>query len=119
MATGDRQTMERYGPGGFKIAGTIHTGPVLILPGETLDWQVTSFADLRPEDFQPLATRGGVEILLIGTGLKMLQLPKLLREAIRRLGIVADAMDTGAACRTYSVLLAEERRVAAALLPLR
>jgi uncharacterized protein len=43
--------------------------------------------------------------------------PPALRQALRAQGVVIDAMDTGAACRTYNVLLAEDRRVAAALLP--
>jgi uncharacterized protein len=40
-----------------------------------------------------------------------------LRTELRAAGIALEAMDTGAACRTYNVLVAEERRVAAALLP--
>jgi uncharacterized protein len=44
--------------------------------------------------------------------------PSALRQGLRAGGIVVDAMDTGAACRTYNVLLAEERRVAAALIAL-
>ncbi|HLY56713.1 MAG TPA: Mth938-like domain-containing protein, partial [Stellaceae bacterium] len=68
---------------------------------------------------RPVAERGAVAILLVGTGKAMQPFPRPVRQALRDAGITVDAMDTGAACRTYGVLLAEERRVAAALLPLR
>jgi uncharacterized protein len=68
----------------------------------------------------PIAARVGteeaIEILLLGCGRRMLQVPPSLRAELRQIGVVIDAMDTGAACRTYAVLLTEGRRVAAALL---
>jgi uncharacterized protein len=63
--------------------------------------------------------RGDIEILLLGCGARMGTVPFALRKGLRASGIVVDAMDTGAACRTYNVLLAEERRVAAALIKLK
>jgi uncharacterized protein len=114
-----RQIIERYGPGGFHISGVTFTGPVLIFPDETRVWDIAGIADLGLENLRPAAEHGGVEILLLGTGKRMLLIPKELRSALRAVGIVIETMDTGAACRTYGVLLAEERRVAAALLPLR
>lgn len=114
-----RPVIERYGPGGFLIAGTIHPGAVLLLPDRVVDWHVTDFATLTPEDFRLVAEFGGVEILLLGTGRRMTMAPRPLKDALRQVGIVLDAMDTGAACRTYGVLAAEGRHVVAALLPLR
>jgi uncharacterized protein len=114
-----RQVIERYGPGGFRIAGVTFTGPVLVFPDATLAWAIAEGEALTPESLRPVAERGGIEILLIGTGRAMRLVPKPVRAALRQVGVTIDAMDTGAACRTYSVLLAEERRVAAALLPLR
>jgi len=58
-----------------------------------------------------------VEVLLIGCGPRMVLLPSALRRQIREAGIGMDAMDTGAACRTYNVLISEGRRAAAALIP--
>ena len=58
-----------------------------------------------------------IELLLLGCGRRMAPPPSGLRQALRQAGIVLEVMDTGAACRTYNVLLSEERRVAAALLP--
>ena len=114
-----RQVIERYGPGGFRIAGRIFTGPVLVLPQATIEWAAADLASATPESFRPLVESGAVEILLIGTGRSMRIVPAPLRAALRAAGLRPDAMDTGAACRTYNVLLGEERRVGAALLPMR
>jgi uncharacterized protein len=116
---GGRPFIERYGPGGFKISGAIFTGAVLILPSRALAWPIAAMAEATPESFQPVAEHGAIEILLIGSGKRMARVSPSLRQALREVGIVIDAMDTGAACRTYNVLASEERRVAAALLPLR
>jgi uncharacterized protein len=59
-----------------------------------------------------------VEVLLLGTGTRHEFVPPSLRRRLRDAGIVIDTMDTGAACRTYNVLVAEDRRVAAALIAL-
>ncbi len=113
-----RPFIERYGPGGFRISGTVFTGAVLILPDRAIEWPVATMAAVTPESLRPIAEHGAIEILLIGCGRRMQLVPKDLRQALREVGIVIDAMDSAAACRTYNVLVAEERRVAAALLPL-
>jgi uncharacterized protein len=118
VITAGRPYIERYGPGGFKINGTIFTGAVLILPDAAQAWAVSSMAEVTPESLKAAAEHGGVEILLLGSGQRMQLVPRELRQALRAVGISIDAMDTGAACRTYNVLVAEERRVAAALLPM-
>ena len=75
-------------------------------------------AEVTLASLAPVVEHGGVEILLLGCGRRMRAgAGGIARSALRRHGIVVDAMDTGAACRTYNVLLAEDRRVAAALLP--
>ncbi len=64
-----------------------------------------------------IAAAETTDILLLGCGARIEMVPKALREMMKeRAGIVIDAMDTGAAARTYNVLMAEERRVAAALI---
>ncbi|MGB8841839.1 MAG: Mth938-like domain-containing protein [Aliidongia sp.] len=118
VITPGRPYIERYGPGGFKISGTVFTGAVLILPDAAQSWSATGMADVTAESLKAAAEHGGIEILLLGCGRRMQMVPRALREALRAVGIVIDAMDTGAACRTYNVLAAEERRVAAALLPM-
>jgi uncharacterized protein len=91
---------------------------VLILPDRTLDWPVGSMAELSEASFEAVAERKDVEILILGTGARMAPVSLPIRLALKRAGIVAEPMETGAAARTYNVLVAEDRRVAAALLKL-
>lgn len=113
----DRQVIERYGASGFRVAGVIHRGSVLVFPDRTLPWAATSAASVTWESLAPVLEHGGVQILLLGLGRRPGMVPGALRTALRNAGIVPEPMDTGAACRTYNVLLAEDRRIAAALLP--
>jgi uncharacterized protein len=112
-----RQVIERYGSSGFRVAGVIWRGPVLVLPESTMRWPVTDAAAVTADSLLPVVEHGGVQILLLGLGSRMSTITAELRGALRRAGIALEAMDTGAACRTYNVLLAEDRRVAAALIP--
>jgi uncharacterized protein len=114
----DRQVIDSYGPGRFRVSGQAYEGALLVFPDRTLVWAVAGFASLDADAFAPvLAAEPRVEILLLGAGAKAQLLPSALRRDLRERGVVVDVMDTGAACRTYNVLLSEERRVAAALLP--
>jgi uncharacterized protein len=113
----DRQVIDSYGPRGFRVSGVAYEGAIIVFPNATEPWGVAGAADLTPASLQRVIERGGVEILLLGCGKRMALLPSAVRQALRAAGIVVDPMDTGAACRTYNVLLAEDRRVAAALLP--
>ena len=71
------------------------------------------------ESLAPIvAAAPAVELLILGLGPRFLPVPAALRQALKDQGIALEAMDTGAACRTYNVLLAEDRRVAAALIAL-
>ncbi len=109
-----RQVIERYGPGGFRVSGTIYSGPVLVFPDQTLAWAAAAVSEVG---LAAVIEHGGVELLLLGLGRRMVPVASGLRAVLRASGIAVEAMDTGAACRTYNVLLAEDRRVAAALLP--
>jgi uncharacterized protein len=101
------------------VSGVAYEGAIIVFPDRTLAWPAATAAEITLESLKPVIEHGGVEILLLGCGRRMRPVPPALRQGLRQAGIVVDAMDTGAACRTYSVLLAEERRVAAALLPAR
>ena len=115
----DRQFIDSYGPGTFRVSGTLNEGPLLVFPDRTQVWNATLFAELTLQNFDFVRfAEPAVEILLLGSGPKMGLLPSKLRRELRDAGIVVDVMETGAACRTYNVLLSEERRVAAALLPI-
>jgi uncharacterized protein len=109
--------IEAYGAGGFRIGGQRFRGSVLVLPDGVHQWPVAEMPQLTLESLAPLmAVAGVVEILLLGCGAQMAMVPTALRQSLRDTGIVVDAMDTGAACRTYNVLRAEGRQVAAALI---
>ena len=112
-----RQVIERYAPSGFRVTGVIYHGPVLVFPDRVLPWDATSASAVTGESLAPVIEHGGVQILLLGLGRTMSPVPRTLRSALRAAGIVLEPMDTGAACRTYNVLVAEGREVAAALIP--
>ena len=106
-----------YGDGRSRIAGEVFEGGVLVFPEATVSWPITRYEDISIGSLQPIVRQKPlVEILLIGCGPKFLIPPKILREELREAGIGLEWMDTGAACRTFNVLLIEERCVAAALI---
>jgi len=114
-----RQLIEGYGPGGFRIAGVQHAGSVLVLPERTLGWPVGAPDGITAASLAPItAAEPRVELLIIGLGPRFGPIAAELRAALRGQGISIEAMATDAACRTYNVLLTEDRRVAAALIAL-
>ena len=108
--------IDAYGNGGFRIGGEGFQGSILVLPdGRITSWSADLTA-LSPDSFAAvIALSPPPEILLLGCGARAVFVPPPVRQRLREAGIVVDAMGTGAACRTYNVLIAEERRVAAAL----
>jgi uncharacterized protein len=114
-----RQIVEAYGEGRFRVSGAVIEGSALIFPTRSGAWPV---ADIAGVDVDSLATvigagqAGEVEILLLGCGARIAPVPRALRDVLRAAGVVVEPMDTGAACRTYNLLMAEGRRVAAALI---
>lgn len=112
-----RQVIESYGGGGFKITGERYPHSVLVLPEitfvwEVADWEQANAASLAEVHADPARPR----TLLIGTGAKQHFPTRAFRQELRAAGLVIETMDTGAACRTYNVLMAEGRDVAAALI---
>jgi uncharacterized protein len=110
--------IDAYGAGGFSFADMSHRGSILALPSGVRAWDV---ADASQIDAHSLAAvfdepEGAIEHLLIGTGAGFVPLAPALRKALRARGIVGEPMATGAAARTYNILLGEKRRVAAALI---
>jgi uncharacterized protein len=112
-----RQIIERYGPTGFRVTGVIWRGPLLVFPDLTLSWTPADAAAVDWESLTTVVEHGGVQILLLGLGSRMTIVAHELRGRLRAAGITLEPMDTGAACRTYNVLVAEDRHVAAALIP--
>jgi uncharacterized protein len=111
-----RAPIDAYGNGGFRFAEMSHRGSILCLPSGIHGWEPADAERLVPADFEAVIAGGeDIEILLVGTGMDLKPLPAAIRAALREKGISADPMSTGAAVRTYNVLLAEDRPVAAAL----
>lgn len=112
-----RAPLDAYGNGGFRFAEMSHHGSLLCLPSGIYGWEPGETAPLTVEAFEKVFEDGeDIEVLLIGTGDELKPLAPELRQAFRDAGIIADPMSTGAAVRTYNVLLSEDRAVAAALL---
>lgn len=113
----DRAPIEAYGDGGFKFAHMAHTGSLLCLPSGIHGWPVSTLQECGEDGFRRVFDEAAdIEILLFGTGSDLALIEDALRWRFRENGIMADPMSTGAAVRTYNVLLAEGRAVAAALL---
>ncbi len=108
--------IDAYGNGGFRFADMSHRGSILCLPSGIHGWDVARAEDLQPESFTRIFASGGVNFLLLGTGAKQVWPPAGVRQAFTAAGIGLEPMDTGAAARTYNILLAEKRAVGAALI---
>lgn len=112
-----RAPMSGYGRGVFRTGGIEHRGSLLILPDGVYAWPVARFADLTAESLAVvLRANAVVSFLLLGTGAAQHFPGAELRAAFAAAAIGLDAMDTGAACRTYNLLLDEGRAFAAALI---
>ncbi len=112
-----RQLIQGYGGGGFRIAGAAHSGSMIVCPDKIFAWAVTSYEDISADSLAYVfAESSGIEVLLIGCGARMGMPRADIRDALKEYSIVPEWMDTGAACRTFNVLLAEDRAVAAALI---
>ena len=117
VVSAESQLIVGYGDLGFTISGIRHEGSVLVLPKQTLAWPVASMADLTIASLEPILTaEPRPAVLMLGCGKGMSVVPREVRAALKAAGIVVEPMDTGAACRTYNVLLTEGRDVAAALI---
>lgn len=112
-----RAAIDAYGNGGFRFADMSHRGSLLILPDRMCAWDslhadsitVASLASVLGQLTAPW-------FLLLGTGKRQVFPSADIRRAFIDAGIGLEVMDTGAAARTYNVLLAEGRPVAAALM---
>ena len=103
-----------YGDGFVLLNGVRRAASVIVLPGRIVEWPVASFAALAEADFARIAELGP-EVVLLGTGARLRFPHPGLSAPLARAGIGLEVMDLQAACRTYNILAAEERLVAAAL----
>ena len=109
--------IDAYGNGGFRFAGMSHRGAILALPTGMHAWDVTLATDVSLASLQPvLEAADQIDVLFIGLGMDIAGLDPAIRGAFRKHGIIVEAIATGGAVRTYNILLAEKRSVAAALI---
>jgi uncharacterized protein len=116
LSVGDGNQIKAYGPGRITINSETLTRSLIVSPSQLIrDWAPQRFADLTAAHFATLAALSP-EVILIGTGATLRFPARELLTEIRLLNIGLEIMDTAAACRTYNVLMAEGREVAAGLL---
>ena len=112
-----RAPIDAFGNGGFRFADMSHRGSILCLPHGIHAWSPKAFEEIAADNLSlVLDNAEDIDVLLIGCGDDLRRINKDLADQIRGAGVVVETMATGAAVRTYNVLLAEERRVAAALI---
>jgi uncharacterized protein len=117
QVAGSRMLMQGYGDGGFRIAGDRFEGSQIIFPERTCPWPATSLAGITLESLNAVIKNSShIDILIVGCGQEFQPVPDDLRDDLKKHGIVLEWMDTPAGCRTFNVLLVEERPIAAALL---
>jgi uncharacterized protein len=109
-----RAPIDAYGNGGFRFAEMSHRGSLLCLPSGIYPWELPE-PDRLGAYARVLAEGDGLGLLLLGTGNRLVRPGAEVCRALAAAGIALEVMDTGAACRTYNVLLAERRPVGAAL----
>jgi len=113
------QVIRTYGPGRFLISDRDWREPVLVTPTVTRPWKVTRADQLSLDSLAALKDAPvPTELLVLGCGARAIFVPPALRAELKAAGLALEVVDTGSACRIYNVLLAEGRRVAAALIPL-
>jgi uncharacterized protein len=109
--------IDAYGDGGFRFGGMSHRGSLLCFPDGIWAWPVTQVSELTMEMLQPVFDRAGqLDFFLLGGGRDPFVLAAPLRAHFQQVSLSVDAMPTGAAVRTWNILLGEGRRVGAGLI---
>ncbi|MEA2896823.1 MAG: hypothetical protein QOJ84_2438 [Bradyrhizobium sp.] len=109
--------IDAYGNGGFVFADMSHRGSLLCLPDAIWAWPVAKSDEINEVTLRRvIANAASIDTLIVGTGNEVWIPPSWLRERLRKVSIVIDAMLTGPAIRTYNIMIGERRRVAAALI---
>lgn len=115
----DRQHIQKYGPDGFTVSAVKFGGPVLVFPHESISWGASDPNELTPHYFAAVIERAAsLDLCLLGCGRRMTLVPSDIKAALKASGVNIEPMDSGAASRTFNVLLAEGRAVCAALFPM-
>src|SRR5215469_2080368 len=109
--------IDAYGNGGFRFGGMSHRGSLLCFPDGIWAWPINDATELNEGLLSPAFDRAAsLDFFLVGAGRDVWVLPDKLRQRFRDVSLSVDTMTTGAAVRTYNILLAENRRVGAGLI---
>lgn len=115
-----QKIIQSYANGTFKVSGETFDHPIIVSVDSVEPWdiaQISDISELNTQHFEGLAEKSDeIDVVLLGSGEKMAILTPELRISLKKMGLSVESMDTGAACRTYNVLMAEGRRVVAALM---
>jgi uncharacterized protein len=104
-----------YSPDGVRIGEQLLVGTLIVTADRLISDAVpATFAELAPQHL-PVLFALGSELVIVGTGTTQQFAPAAVRAAFAARGVGLETMELGAACRTYNVLVQEERRVAALL----
>ena len=117
---GEQPPIDGYAPGGFRVRGQFFEGPLMIGAQGVISWAVSAGAMLDAAAAEAALSGpvgDGLDLLVLGCGAVMTPPPRAFRDVLEQRGIGLEFMASPTACRTYNVLLSEDRRVAAALLP--
>lgn len=111
-----RLLIRAYGPGEIRVNDDLITQSCILSSSRvTTEWRPERFEDLDSHDFRDLVAQRP-ELILLGTGAETRIPSQEIIASVMSQGIGLEFMDTGAACRTFNILVAEERSVLAALL---
>jgi len=103
--------VDAYGPGFFRVANAIHNGGLVLTKKGPVEWVGLSDLDtiiINKEDF---------DVIFIGMGDEIAPLPKEISKQLLGANVPFEVMSSPSACRTYNVLLSEDRRVGLAVIP--
>ncbi len=113
-----RVIIDGYGDGGFRVNGDRRDGALIVLEDHAVSIAATNLESLTLEMLQPLFDAAdSLDVVIFGMGERMAFIPVNISQKLQALNIGSDPMDTGAACRCFNVLVTEDRRAAAVLLP--
>jgi uncharacterized protein len=115
----ERLYVDSYGPRGFRVGGALHQGSLLVGSKFLARWNAANAAEASEANLAPLLdAEPGLEILVLGCGAQLARPSRELTAALKARGVAVEPMDTGAACRTFNLLMSEERLAGAALIAL-
>jgi uncharacterized protein len=116
----EQKIIQSYAAGRFRVSGQIYETPILVTVTEVVAWPVSGIDQIFMDSAVEFLLQHALscDVLLMGLGAQNAQIDFDVRRKLKDKKLNCEFMDTPAACRTFNVLTAEGRQVAAALYPL-